>query len=382
MGEDLVDIVDPGLINIEEQAYPPPLPGVSFELTPLQLAELLSASLFTTPRPQNDVTSSLFPTPSEVVVGDQVFTLPPLSLGADTPIPVEVDVSLQNLVDGRFLEEWIVTTEAGNFRINETENADEDPEFTVTSVLDADTGGAVTLSTTRFRIFVTPANLTSFGLSLLFREAEFFGEPIAITAMVAATPISVTTTTPHGFSTGAFVTLDDIVGTIADGTGSLNGRTFQITVTGATTFTLDNTIGVGAYVSGGTVISANDGATKTIEFFDANYVVVSRTEQTESGAMSIEVPAAGDKFLVDVERRGSEAVYDTGPPTLDVFISPPPPLAEQSEAPLLGFQGNITGSSGVINPFIGAGLPAPPFIGTFQVESQTFGMGLPANVFV
>lgn len=68
----------------------------------------------------------------------------------------------------------------------------------------------------------------------------------AITAATNATPIAITTTTPHGLVTGAVVTVASVVGNTA-----ANG-TFKITKTGASTFTLDGSVGNSAYVSGGT----------------------------------------------------------------------------------------------------------------------------------
>jgi hypothetical protein len=59
--------------------------------------------------------------------------------------------------------------------------------------------------------------------------------------------ITVTTTASHGYSTGDTVTIASVVGNTA-----ANG-TWVITVTGATTFTLNTSVGNGAYVSGGSV---------------------------------------------------------------------------------------------------------------------------------
>ena len=67
-----------------------------------------------------------------------------------------------------------------------------------------------------------------------------------ITAATNTTPIAITTTSPHGLITGAVVTIAGVVGNTA-----ANG-TFKITKTGASSFTLDDSIGNGAWVSGGT----------------------------------------------------------------------------------------------------------------------------------
>ena len=66
-----------------------------------------------------------------------------------------------------------------------------------------------------------------------------------ITAATNASPIAVTTGAPHGLSTGAGVFLTGVLGNTA-----ANGS-WVVTVTGASTFTLNNSIGNGAYTSGG-----------------------------------------------------------------------------------------------------------------------------------
>jgi hypothetical protein len=80
----IANVTDPGMVNIEDQAYPPPPPGS-----------------------QGDVI------PRFVDAGIQAFT-PPLSMGVPDPTETNVDVSTQNFV--RDPVPWIVTP-VGNFRI-------------------------------------------------------------------------------------------------------------------------------------------------------------------------------------------------------------------------------------------------------------------------
>lgn len=68
-----------------------------------------------------------------------------------------------------------------------------------------------------------------------------------ISAATNATPIAITTTTAHGFSTGNFVVISGVAGNTA-----ANGQ-WLIVVTGAQTFTLNSSTGNAAYTSGGTV---------------------------------------------------------------------------------------------------------------------------------
>lgn len=68
----------------------------------------------------------------------------------------------------------------------------------------------------------------------------------SVMAASNASPIEITTGFAHGRTTGDSVTIAGVTGNTA-----ANG-TWTITVTGATTFTLDGSTGSGAYVSGGT----------------------------------------------------------------------------------------------------------------------------------
>ena len=75
------------------------------------------------------------------------------------------------------------------------------------------------------------------------------GSPLAISDATTATPI-VITCAPHGLTSGAVVTIASVGGNTA-----ANG-TFVITVLSATTFSLNNSVGAGAYTSGGTATYA------------------------------------------------------------------------------------------------------------------------------
>lgn len=69
---------------------------------------------------------------------------------------------------------------------------------------------------------------------------------VAVTGATAASPIQITTGAAHGFATGDRVYLQGVQGVYEANGGWL------ITVTGATTFTLDGSIGTGAWIAGGT----------------------------------------------------------------------------------------------------------------------------------
>lgn len=70
---------------------------------------------------------------------------------------------------------------------------------------------------------------------------------LSVSDATNATPIVVTTTANHQLSTGQYVDIFGVLGNTA-----ANGR-WVVTVTGATTFSLDTSVGNGAYTSGGVV---------------------------------------------------------------------------------------------------------------------------------
>jgi hypothetical protein len=71
------------------------------------------------------------------------------------------------------------------------------------------------------------------------------GTALTVTAATNATPIAITTSAAHNLATGMFINITGVTGNTA-----ANGRR-KLTVTGASTFTLDGSVGNGAYISGG-----------------------------------------------------------------------------------------------------------------------------------
>jgi hypothetical protein len=70
---------------------------------------------------------------------------------------------------------------------------------------------------------------------------------LGITAATNATPIAITTASPHGLVTGNVATISGVTGNTAA------NQTTTVTVTGASTFTIDSSVGNGAYTGGGFV---------------------------------------------------------------------------------------------------------------------------------
>lgn len=94
--------------------------------------------------------------------------------------------------------------------------------------------------------------ITCIGLS---GSGSWNGNTLTVTGASNATPIQITTSASHGLVTGQTVSIIGV-----NGNYSANGAWF-ISVTGANTFTLTGSVGIGAWTSGGTVYNGfqNDG---------------------------------------------------------------------------------------------------------------------------
>jgi hypothetical protein len=168
VGLNQFDVFDPNDINIEAQAYPRPLQPP--QALPLGLdidVELLGYPLALNP-------AQGLPVPSEVDVGRQNFP-GPLSLGVATPTKADIDLMLQ-IIAQQPIRSFLVT-DSGNFDLDNNDN-DADEAFTITLIRDAQTGGAVTASTTVYRATLSPQPI-SFGL-------PFAGRDLLVTTSVTA----------------------------------------------------------------------------------------------------------------------------------------------------------------------------------------------------
>jgi hypothetical protein len=127
---------------------------------------------------------------------------------------------------------------------------------------------------------------------------------------------------------------------------------------------------------------ANRGAARIITGYGANFVVVDRSDPfvANGDVPELDVPQAGDSFWVSVARQGAEQVSTSGE-TVNVFISPPPPVAQSESAD----------SFGLVNAFVSTGpQPAYPEIGSgveipntrnVSVPDSCQVVGLPVNVY-
>jgi hypothetical protein len=105
----------------------------------------------------------------------------------------------------------------------------------------------------------------------------------AITNATNAAPIAITTQNAHNLETG-----DIVVVTGVNGNAAANGR-FSVTVTGASSFTLDNSNGSGAYTNGGSAshigwATAAQAIDNTVYPNGAQYTLQSQIEKLPVGS--------------------------------------------------------------------------------------------------
>lgn len=81
---------------------------------------------------------------------------------------------------------------------------------------------------------------------------------LAVTGATNASPIAITTPAAHGLASGNYVTIAGVLG------NTNANNTFNITVTGAATFTLNGSVGSGAYAGGGAIDGGDLGEVDTI----------------------------------------------------------------------------------------------------------------------
>jgi hypothetical protein len=91
-------------------------------------------------------------------------------------------------------------------------------------------------------------------------------------------------------------------------------------------------------------------------------------------------PVITNTVNIAVIRQGPSTIADFGR-QISVDVSGTPVNAVTTPQSGTKFLGDFRASDGVVLPFIGNGQAGPPFTGTFEIENQTFGKGLPANVF-
>ena len=119
---------------------------------------------------------------------------------------------------------------------------------------------------------------------------------------------------------------------------------------------------------------------RPIVSFNANWFLV---EGYDGQGNLLTIPGFNQLIQIFIVRDGPAVTNQTNLPVINVNVptpaAPPPPLLGTQ----FNFTGNFFAREEVRIPFVGSGVAAPPFLGTFEVENQSLvGQGLPANVFV
>ncbi len=176
----------------------------------------------------------------------------------------------------------------------------------------------------------------------------------AITAATNATPIAVTTSAAHGYTTGYLVTIRGVGGNTAT-----NVTANAITVTSPTTFTIDGSVGNGVYTSGGRV------ARDDKEILNAFWVSSSGTGIFSFRNRSYLRTNSAYAVLLNLSAHLSTG-GTTGSPQI---VIPAPSATDDAQNELLWFNGAVE----VAEPLIGWGLAAG---GTFFLIGSLWGVGM------
>jgi hypothetical protein len=130
-----------------------------------------------------------------------------------------------------------------------------------------------------------------------------------------------------------------------------------------------------------TVTQTDAGAARIITGLGTNFVVINKNDPFDTNTPTLDDPAVGDTFILDVQRQGAEDIQRTNIPTVDVVIAPPPPTFVPGAGQALSNQGTVDISTGQQpgEPIITSGVDVPTAINVF-VADQSLTVGLPVNV--
>ena len=156
------------------------------------------------------------------------------------------------------------------------------------------------------RIMGSPAP-TSLGQTAVW-TSQAFQTTRSVTGASNTTPITITTSSIHGYSTG-----DTVVITAVAGNTNANG-TWEITVTGTGTFTLDGSAGNAPWTSGGTARLRNNTRVKLATAVTQNIASTGsgRAAWTASANVTTSVTAGSGKEHANPDRIDIAAGFTTG----------------------------------------------------------------------
>lgn len=165
VGIDPLNVYDPGVVNIETQAYPRPL-NLAQALA-LQLGNLIQASQFQ-PNGPPAVAQSI-PRLVDVFPANQAFVDEPLGLGVPLANIPSVDVSVQNVIRQPVAD--FIVTESGVFQTNPS--VPTTVRRTIASVSSFQVSDQFGTTTYFVISFTAGTNLMDFGVDLAGTEALF-----------------------------------------------------------------------------------------------------------------------------------------------------------------------------------------------------------------
>jgi hypothetical protein len=319
-----MDVTNPGLVSVADEIEGNPDPnGGTSRWIPRETGELDQSADQGYPPAPNAPPSDVFPTPADVEVTGGI----PLGLETTSPVPAasEVNVDEQSLGQGAMVPVDPLDPAAGyQFR-----SPDE---------------------------FVVVGPTTSFQTNRT--------ETDQITATVSAVLDADLLPTPAGPNTTRYylqVTTPPLL------------TSFPVTLLGRQLVFADDTL-----------TAANQGAARIVTGYGGNYVVIDRDDSTvNNGDVDVlDLPIAGDTFVLQVGRQGSEDVSTTGDPAVDVFVLPPPPDFVPSPSQDLWHQGDVFVDASPSGPIVPSGQQVPTSTNHYPADQIPVGAGLPANVFV
>jgi hypothetical protein len=311
-----MDVNNPGLISVEAETYGNPDPnGGTAKWRPRELDFLTDVSDEGYPVPPDaGVDASVFPTPSEVLV-NTLLALLPVSV---TPRPAAANVNVDDQSIG---------------------------QGSMQPVTPGDPGAGYN--------FVSPADFIVVGPTESF-QTNAVDEVVEYT-ILAVYDADHLFQVPTADTTRYYLVLD-VPPTLTSFPVSMLGRQIVFTSVGA-----------------------NEGAARLVQNYGAAFVVINRDDPTTSNGNvpQLAIPIVSDTFEIEVDRQGSEQVNTEGG-SVDVFISPPPPVNIPFPA-----QGQASQATPVIfrTPPIESGVQVPTAVNV-NVPDECAVVGLPTNVFV
>lgn len=157
---------------------------------------------------------------------------------------------------------------------------------------------------------------------------------------------------------------------------------YKITFTTSTLGDLGlSLVGMNAFFPSAAAASSPENVpSRVITSFSGNFIIVEITNPVSGTDLT--TPIAGQTVRIAVVRDGTSPINDIFGNETDVIINPAPQVASTTVAQTTRSVGTVQANDGVVSAFVNSGVRGVPFIGTFEVENQVYGTGLPANVFV